>query len=355
MSTETNDNLSRHAADSNSKSSNTDFAANPRVHFYQNLNHVELASMPRGRTVVFIPISPLEEHGPHLPFGVDAFMAEYFARAAAEQITARRSAEGSEWHAIILPPFFAGSDTLHFLGSIEVRQSAIRDLIFDCARKLAQDGFQRIVAVGGHGGPRHNVALEEVASYISWRHRPTRMVSATSKLLFDILDGKMTDSIADRMAQNGSSLSSEERLAFKTDYHAGMLETSIMMVIKPDLVKPHYIDLKPALLNSPWKIRKNSGQKIGGGLGHLGSPALARREIGEATISVLLDHIVPLLERFLDGDRRVEREFRSKFYYIPFFRTQFKYFAAVLAGFFILVGMTSFFMRFISQMNDLGR
>lgn len=324
----------------------TNIVGERRIHLYQNINHVELASLPKNKTAVLIPISPLEEHGPHLPFGVDAFLAEYFSSQMAQRLSESRP----DWHFLILPTFFAGSDTLQYLGSIEVRQYVIKDLLYDCASKLARDGFQFIIAVGGHGGPRHMVAMEEVASKISWRFRGTKMISASNRFMFEALQGKLVPKLEQYFKNSGAPLTEDEVAALKTDYHAGFVETSLMMVIKPDLVKPGYKDLKPAIVPSVFRIRKNSAQKVGGGFGHLGTPSLARPDFGNGAIEVILGEMIPLIGRFLDGDEKVIKEFRSQLYYVPFFRTHFKYILILTLSFLVVFASLAYFTQLMAQL-----
>lgn len=284
---------------------------------YENLTHSELAALPRDKTVVFVCAGPLEQHGPHLPLGTDPITAAYFGEQLAETIAAKRP----EWTFLLFPTIFAGSDTLTYFGSIEVRPRTLRALLLENCGQLARDGFRTQVLVGTHGGPRHMVVLEEVAAKLRWRHR-TRAVSASARLLYEVLQGKFIQKIGDQMERSGQALTPAEKDGLNQDYHGGLLETSLMMVAKPELVRPIFKTLEPALVQSYWKLRKNSGKTVGAGLGHLGSPALARPEIGRAAVQVFVDDMAPLLERFIDGAKMV-KEFRSKFYYMPFFRTDF--------------------------------
>lgn len=285
---------------------------------YENLTHTDLSALQRDKTVVFLCAGPLEQHGPHLPLGTDAFTATYFS----EQIAVRLSVNRGDWNFLLFPTIFAGADTLTYTGSIEVRPTILRALLLACCQQLARDGFRNIVLFGTHAGPRHMVVLEEVAAKMRWRHR-SRIVSASAKLLFDVLQGNLIERLVQRMEKNGHLLSAAEREGLKNDYHSGLLETSVMMVAKPELVRPVFRSLEPALVDNFWKLRRNSGKKVGAGLGHLGSPALARPEIGKAVVEVFLDETAPLLERFLAGEN-VNKQFRSKFYFIPVFRTDFK-------------------------------
>lgn len=285
---------------------------------YEELTASDLAALPRERTAVFMSVGPLENHGPHLPFGNDPIQSTTLGHMLAERL----EKQFPDWNFLFLPPIHAGCDTMINRGSIEIRPATLRRLVYDHARQLSKDGFRAIVALSAHAGPRHLVVLEEVAERMRWRHR-TRMISASSRILLEVLRGGFVDRIASRLEARGERLSDAERAGLRHDYHGGLLETSITLHLRPDLVKPSYRELRPAIVEKIWKISRRSGKTAGDGLGYLGSPALARAPIGEAAIDVLFDDVTPLLEKFLAGED-VRRHFRSKFYYVPIFRTDFR-------------------------------
>lgn len=314
---------------------------------YEEMSHAALAALPKQRSVVFMPISPLEEHGPHLPLGVDAFLANFFTN----QIIERLSVSQKDWHFVVMPTVFAGSDTLTYLGSIEIPQRVVYDLMYATARKLAKDGFTKIIAVSGHGGPKHIVALEEVAARISWRCRGTKMISATGPLLMDIVHGKHHAAILDKLKAHEGKATDELAAAIHTDFHAGMIETSLMMLARPDLVNASYKELSPSVLSKPWKIRRSSGQKVGGGLGYLGSPSHSSKELGQACADVLLDSIEPKIVAFLADEKGVERKFRSFLYFIPIFRTHFPYIFISAVSVVVFLLALSYFMRMLAHLG----
>lgn len=305
---------------------------------YEELSHVDLAGLNRMNTLVLIPTGPLEEHGPHLPLGVDPMIARYFSEKLAERLAISKP----QHDVLILPTIFAGSDTLIFRGSIEVRPWVFHHLLYDCCKQLAKDGFKNFIAIGTHGGPRHMVVLEEVASKMRWRYR-VNMISASGKIILGMLSGGFREKIIQQLDVQKYSLSNDQLQALKTDYHAGMIETSLMQVIRPDLVKPIYRELSAVIIPKYWQIRRSSiSASIQKGqsdhlVGYLGSPSYAHPEIGKAVVEVLLNELEPLIDRFLQGEN-VSQHFRSWLYYVPFFRTHFLSFVLLLlfAGLFAL-------------------
>ncbi len=295
---------------------------------YESLTHTDLQALPRDRTVVMLTVSPLEQHGPHLPYGTDPIQATMIG----ELLVERLHPKFPEWNWLFLPPISLGCDTMINQGSIEIKPITLRAVVYDHLQQLAKDGFKNVIALNAHAGPRHVVILEELAAKVRWRHR-MRMISASSRIIVEVLKGNFVERIDKKLQLLEQKLSDEERKGLKHDYHGGMLETSMMLALRPDLVKPMYRELRPEIVERMWKIGRKSAAQTGKGLGYLGSPALARPEIGRAAIEAIFDEVLPLIERFLNGED-VRKDFRSKFYYIPIFRTDFKWmiFIALYAG-----------------------
>jgi creatinine amidohydrolase len=311
---------------------------------YENLTHLELSGLPREKTVVLLAAGPLEQHGPHLPLGTDALTAAYFAEQMAKNLESKRP----DWNFILFPTIFAGSDTLTYTGTIEVKPYVLRALLYSCCKQLCKDGFRTLIAVGTHGGPRHMVVLEEVAAKIRWRYR-AKMVSASARLLLEVVKGNFIDRIAARLERDGAPLTDKEREGMRCDYHGGLLETSMMLAAYPELVKDSYKTLAPAIVDSYFKLSRSSGKKVGDGLGHLGSPALARPAIGKAAIEVFVEDTLPSLERMIDGEN-VVKQFRSPFYFVPIFRTHFGILVAFAAAGIAFAISVSMMTRFFTEM-----
>jgi creatinine amidohydrolase len=314
---------------------------------FEDLSHSDIAAASKADTVVLVPIGPLEEHGPHLPVGVDPILARFFS----EEICRRLQSKLSEKTFMIYPTLWAGCHTLKYRGSVEIPQRVVYDLLYNTAKKLAQDGFRKIIAVSAHGGPKHIVAIEEVAARISWRYRHTTMVGATGPVLTKVVFGKLHSKIIERLKFYDVEPGTDLVEALKTDYHAGMIETSLMMLARPELVKPTYKELGPAIVDRPWKITRSSGLRVGGGLGHLGSPAFASEALGKALVDVLFDEVEADLVDFIKTEKPKTKRFRSPLYYIPIFKTYFRY--VLLSGLSVVVFLMvmTYFMRMLTELS----
>jgi len=283
------------------------------IHLLEELSSPALDALPRDRTVIILTASPLETHGPHLPVGVDAFTGRYFAQAIAERLVAER--EG--WHVVLAPTLHLGTFAFETVGTVTMRQRVVRDLLVDYGLALARAGFRHILVSNGHGGPGHLVALEEASAIVS-RRRGVAMASITGYLAWGLLSGRYVPKFE---AALGRALTEEERVAFSEDAHGGWWETSMMLLLRPDLVGEGWRDLPPARYSKPQRLIPNYALR-GGGQGYVGHPALADPAFAKATLTVLMDEAMELVRDVLD--RRVSpSRGRSPFFALPIFRTNF--------------------------------
>jgi creatinine amidohydrolase len=283
------------------------------VRLLEEMSTPALDALDRERTVVVLTVSPLEQHGPHLPVGVDAFTARHFAAVIAERLVASRPG----WTVVLAPTLYLGSFTFDSVGTVRVRQRVVRDAVVDYGASLARAGFRFILVANGHGGPGHLAALEEASAIVS-RRRGVTMASFTGHLAWEFLRGRYLDKIE---AALGRALTAEERRAFCDDAHGGWWETSLMLLLRPDLVDARYRDLPPARYSWPERVVPNYPLR-NGGRGYVGHPALADPAFARATTDVLVDEAMRMVEGLLEGRMR-PADRRSPFSRVPFFRTNF--------------------------------
>ena len=283
------------------------------VHALEEMSTPALDALDRSRTVVVLTLSPLETHGPHLPVGVDAFTARHFAETIARRLVSARPL----WSVVLAPTLHLGSFTFETVGTVPVRQRVVRDALVDYGEAFARAGFRYILVANGHGGPGHLAALEEAAAIVSRRHRVT-MTSFTGHLAWEFMRGRYLPRIETAL---GRALSAEERQAFSEDAHGGWWETSLMLLLRPDLVDEGYRSLPPARYSWSRRVVPNYAVKDGG-QGYVGHPALADRKFAEATTEVLMSEAMVIVEGLLDGTLSPSDR-RSPFFQVPFFRTNF--------------------------------
>lgn len=283
-----------------------------QVHRLTELTSAALDGLDRAKTVLLLVVCPLEQHGPHLPIGTDLMIAEHFA----SRLGRRLADEG--WGVVILPSLSLGAHTLLGVGSVAVGQRALGDCVYDVLASPARQGFRYFAVLLSHGGPGHTVALEEACAAVSRKFR-VRAASVVSGILCQFLAGKFGERIAAALDRKDSAAIAE---ALRYDYHAGLWETSMMLRIRPDLVRGDYRTLEPVIVESLWKVRADSGLKLGKGQGYLGSPALADEAVAHASEVVLEEAVGGVIQGLL-SDKPLGKQVHSPYYYLPLFRTGF--------------------------------
>lgn len=280
---------------------------------FEELSWKELDAMDRKRTMFLLAISPLEEHGPHLPIGVDFINADFFARETADVLESRRP----EWNYILVPGLSIGAHVIDYVGSIRIRQRVVRDLLYDYGCSLARYGFKYIVVFSAHGAPGHIVALEEACESVS-RKFNVHMIAPGGRFTIKLFLGEYYERFNKFMPR---PLADEMIRDMKKDYHAGLWETSMMLMFRPDLVKDEYKELSP-VLREPWQVIVNSVGSSAEGGGYLGLPAGASVEFAKASTRVLREEFFGVIDRMMNGED-VRKEVGSFYVRLPFLRTDF--------------------------------
>ncbi len=107
------------------------------------MNHEEAKEYLERRDIAIIPVGSVEVHGPHLPLGTDAYIAEATSKVMAD-----------EEDGIVFPTiYYTFTDTLkHLAGSMHLPQRLIIDHLKQICLHAVNQGFKRIILVNGHGG-----------------------------------------------------------------------------------------------------------------------------------------------------------------------------------------------------------
>ena len=186
---------------------------------YWNLTSAEVVDAVSDGTLV-LPFGATEQHGPHLPLNVDSVLAEEFATALAARL------DGT-----VLPVQSIGARSmpqsgggLAFPGTLYVPGEILIGYVRELLRSVARLPFRRLIVLNGH--------------------------FENEGLLFEALDQLCQDGpLADREVLSFSwwSLVDEEWIRAQADFpgwhaeHAGHTETSLMLHLRPDLVR----DVRP--------------------------------------------------------------------------------------------------------------
>jgi creatinine amidohydrolase len=189
-------------------------------------------ALDRGKTLFILPVGSLEAHGWHLPNGTDMITTQIMAEETARIFAGAHH----DWTVVILPLLNIGTDELPLPGSIEFSRKTVYRALCEYGRSLSRWGFRNLVVTNGHGGLRHNLALDDACRTCN-RKYGMRMVSPGVRVFEYFIFGKKFPLIE---AELGRKLRATEMEGLTDLEHAGGWETSIIQHIRGDLVAPDF-------------------------------------------------------------------------------------------------------------------
>ena len=247
-------------------------------------------AISEGYRTVIVAAGSIEQHGKHLPIGMDTLGGYSMAVSIAEGIG----------HALVAPVIRPGCSDHHmaFPATISISADLLKELCRAYCRCLSEHGFERIVLFASHGG---NIqALKEAALELD-AELPCKVVSPV--LLPDPRVEEATDPI---LARHG--VTREEG-----GIHSGFVETSLLLASSYG----HLVDMQAAergFVGDVW-ARIEEAKKVGRWsmaditpVGVLGDPTKASAEAGREMLAAtdpVYTEIVRESLRSKDGEAQV--------------------------------------------------
>ena len=178
---------------------------------WENLTMPAFEEWRHKAATVILPIGAVEEHGPHLPLGTDAFHAIEVARRVAELRPL-----------LVAPPVFYGlcRSTREHPGTVTISADTLRALVFDLGREFHRQGMKHLLFLSGHAGGTHMAAIVEAGERLMEKLPEVRVAVVNILELF-------REVLADQ----------PDLVRAKGDGHAGEVETALMLAISPHLVR----------------------------------------------------------------------------------------------------------------------
>lgn len=179
------------------------------IRHLHHLSWTQIRDLPKTDGVVILPVGAIEQHGPHLPIWTDTLLAT-------EVLDRTLAALPDAVAAWALPPVTYGKSNEHtgFAGTFSLSASTLLATLHDIAKGVAASGFRRLALLNGHGG---NMAVLDAAA---------RDIRVETGLVTFCLHPHLYVEPPFPITDN------ERRLGF----HAGELETSLVLALKPELV-----------------------------------------------------------------------------------------------------------------------
>lgn len=197
---------------------------------------------------VFLPVGALEQHGPHLPMNCD----ELIPRALSESVA--RSVDG-----LVAPSFAYGYKSQprsgggnHFPGTTSVDATTLIGQVRDVIREFARHGVRRMVLMDGH---------YENTMFI---------VEGVDLALRELARDGIRDMKLLRIGYYEFTSRRTEQLVWPDGFpswpleHAGLMETSVMLHLRPDLVDMDQVPTHGPADFPPYDVYPGNNQTIPG-------------------------------------------------------------------------------------------
>ena len=230
---------------------------------FASLSWKQIDELDREKTIFFLPISPLEEHGPHLPVGTDMLVSTDAVKEAIKILYNKKP----ELNYVLLPTIPLGQCDFvkEFPGSFSINSKVLKNIVYSIGSSLAEHGFKYIVICTYHMAIQH-----------------LRGIYSAMKKLESKYGTKSCEPWAPYF-HNRDMEKRQPKLDFDTskEVHAGFRETSLMKYQYPYLVDESYKNLQSIYRNmdSPRVVGKKFKQ-LGLKDGYIGSPAKADADYG---------------------------------------------------------------------------
>lgn len=212
--------------------------------------------------VIIAPIAALEQHGKHLPFFTDSILCEAVANRVETEL---------QNDSLLLPLQWLGASSHHLgmAGTLTAENDTYLKLLCEPLRCLLRAGFRRALILNGHGGniDGYHLALRQLAFEF-----PEALLTGAS--YWDFATQEIAAILEGSLKHVG---------------HACEFETSLMLYLRPDLVRQgeitdDYLSPQPSAMSPlyiPLDMKRQT--KFGG----TGQPSLGTADKGRRLMEAI--------------------------------------------------------------------
>jgi creatinine amidohydrolase len=178
--------------------------------YWAEMSWRDFAAADMSKVVAVLPVAAIEQHGPHLPVGVDAFINEGYLGRTVGRVPA-------ELPVLFLPIQTIGKSNEHseFPGTLTFSLETVTRAWTEIGASVARAGCRKLIFMNSHGG---NVpVIDAIVRELRVRHRMLAVHAAWHRL------GYPEGLFSARERAHG--------------IHGGDAETSLMLAFRPQNVR----------------------------------------------------------------------------------------------------------------------
>jgi creatinine amidohydrolase len=178
--------------------------------YWAEMGWRDFAAADMSKAVAVLPVAAIEQHGPHLPVGVDTFINEGYLARAVKRVPA-------DWPVLFLPMQAIGKSNEHveYPGTLTFSYETLIRAWFEIGESVARTGCRKLIFMNSHGG---NVPVIDIVA---------RELRVRCKML-------VVHAAWHRLGFPEGMFSARERAH---GIHGGDAETSLMLAFRPETVK----------------------------------------------------------------------------------------------------------------------
>lgn len=224
--------------------------------------------------LIVLPVGVVEEHGAHLPLGMDSFAAEAYAASAAPHL------EEQGYQVVVAPTINYGvaRAAIDFPGTLSLEPETLRSMVVEIGRSLAKHGLNRLVILNGHRDLHHMKALDDAATVLNDENTAQVLCVGFS------IDPQITAAChRDGVKQLYRSPQPDR------EGHGGESETAVALHAFPQLVRQGIIGQLSPNFDYDVEAFRNETKDYGslsGGRGYFGWPQAGSAETGRKLVEI---------------------------------------------------------------------
>lgn len=210
--------------------------------------------------IVIVPWGACEAHGPHLPLDTDTIQPVYVATEVSRRLQ----------NTLVAPPvnYALHSSTRDMPGTLTISFDTVRSIAYDLVISLWRQGVDRTVILAGHAGSGHISAILEGCK---------KAVRETGTQVIFLSDWHISEDYG---------------ACGDDDGHAGCVETSRILAIRPDLVGS--IDRDAGHFEHTYRILRDGSTCLPDG--YQGRISEATADLGASINDYIVERIIGIIQ-----------------------------------------------------------